>query len=85
MMLLASPVWVRRSALGLVERALARSRETGQEFGEALTAMPEVQHAIPADALATIEVPEDYLGATEILRVQLLQRPEVRGQRPEPD
>jgi len=71
-MMLMTPGLGKESALGLVSAALARSRETGKSFGEALKAMPEVQHAIPADALATIEAPEDYLGAAEILRTQLL-------------
>ncbi len=35
-------------------------------------ATPDVARAIPADELRTIDVPENYLGVAETLRVQLL-------------
>jgi 3-carboxy-cis,cis-muconate cycloisomerase len=62
----------KESALGLVSDALTQSRETGKTFGDALKAMPAVQRAIPADVLTTIDVPEHYLGAAEVLRQQML-------------
>ena len=49
-----------------------RAARPGRAFGDALMAMPEVPRAIPADVLATIDVPEDYLGAAEVLRKQML-------------
>lgn len=73
MMLMTDSVG-RESAHLLVSDALARSRETGSTFREALMGMPEVVRAIPADELRTIDVPEDYLGAAETLRVQLLEQ-----------
>ena len=71
-MMLMTPSMGKESAHRLVSDALAQSRETGKSFREALMAMPEVARAIPADVLTTIDVPEDYLGAAEILRTQLL-------------
>jgi 3-carboxy-cis,cis-muconate cycloisomerase len=60
------------SAHRLVSEALAHSRETGTSFRDALMRLPDVVRAIPPDMLATIDVPEDYLGAAEELRKQLL-------------
>ena len=71
-MMLIVPSVGKESALGLVNEALAQGRDTGKSFREALMAMPDVARLIPADVLATIDVPEDYLGAAEILRKQLL-------------
>ncbi len=71
-MMLMTPSMGKESAHKLVSDALARSRDTGKRFREALMEMPEVARAIPADVLTTIDVPEDYLGAAEILRTQLL-------------
>jgi 3-carboxy-cis,cis-muconate cycloisomerase len=62
----------KESAHLLVSDALARSREAGTTLREALMAMPDVVGEIGADDLRTIDVPEDYLGAAEALRVQLL-------------
>jgi adenylosuccinate lyase len=64
----------RESAHLLVSDALARSRESGTSFREALMTMPDVVGVIPAATLRTIDVPEDYLGAAEALRVQLLEQ-----------
>ncbi len=72
MMLMTSSVG-RESARLLVTNALAQSRETGKTFRDTLLAIPEAVRAIPADALRTIDVPEEYLGAAETLRVQLLE------------
>ena len=73
MMLMTSSVG-RESARQLVTDALAQSRETGKTFRETLLASPEAVRAIPADALRTIDVPEDYLGVAETLRIQLLEQ-----------
>jgi 3-carboxy-cis,cis-muconate cycloisomerase len=73
MILMTSSVG-RESARLLVTDALAQSRETGKTFRETLLAVPEAVRAIPADALRTIDVPEEYLGAAETLRVQLLEQ-----------
>ena len=73
MMLMTSSVG-RESARLLVTDALAQSRESGKTFRDTLLAIPEAVRAIPADALRTIDVPEEYLGAAETLRVQLLEQ-----------
>ena len=73
MMLMTSSVG-RESARLLVTDALAQSRETGRTLRETLLAIPEAVRAIPADVLRMIDVPEDYLGAAETLRVQLLEQ-----------
>ena len=73
MMLMTSSVG-RESARLLVTNALAQSRESGKTFRDTLLAIPEAVRAIPADALRTIDVPEEYLGAAETLRVQLLEQ-----------
>jgi 3-carboxy-cis,cis-muconate cycloisomerase len=62
----------RESARLLVTNALVQSRETGKTFRDTLLAIPEAVRSIPADALRTLDVPEEYLGAAETLRVQLL-------------
>ncbi len=41
-------------------------------FGAALSAIPEVVRVIDSDVLRRIDVPEDYLGAAELFRAQLL-------------
>ena len=58
----------------VVTEALARSRATGKTFGEVLLTMPEAARAIPADVLRSIDVPEEYLGVAETLRVRLLEQ-----------
>ena len=63
----------RESAQLIVSDALARSREAGTTFRNALMAMPDVVDALPAETLRRIDVPEHYLGAAETLRVQLLE------------
>jgi hypothetical protein len=35
--------------------------------------MPDVTHVIPRNVLERIDVPEDYLGAADTLRVRLLE------------
>ena len=76
-MMLMAPGMGKESALGLVSDALAQSRETGKTLprsaaghagSRALRSRPTI--------LATIDAPEDYLGAAEILRVRLLERRE---------
>ena len=73
-MMLLTPGLGKEPANRLVSDALAESRETGKSFREALMSAPDVVRVIPADELSTIDVPENYLGVAEILRVQLLDR-----------
>jgi adenylosuccinate lyase len=70
--MLLAPGLGRETAIGLVSDALARSRETGRSFREVLLSMPDVTHVIPRAVLERIDVPEDYLGVAEALRLRLL-------------
>jgi 3-carboxy-cis,cis-muconate cycloisomerase len=62
----------RDAARELVERAIRRTRETAQPFGESLRALPEISRTVPADLLSDIDNPEHYLGQSENLRLMLL-------------
>jgi 3-carboxy-cis,cis-muconate cycloisomerase len=73
-MMLLAPALGKEPANRLVSAALADSRETGKSFREALMSAPDVVRAIPADELRTFDVPANYLGVAETLRVQLLDR-----------
>jgi 3-carboxy-cis,cis-muconate cycloisomerase len=57
----------------LVEKALARSRDTGERFRDALMAIPDAAGAL-GDDLRTIDAPEHYLGSAETLRRRLLSK-----------
>jgi len=72
-MMLLTPGIGKETANSLVSDALARSRETGKPFREVLLAMPDVTHVIPRAVLERIDVPDDYLGAADVLRVRLLE------------
>jgi 3-carboxy-cis,cis-muconate cycloisomerase len=72
--MLLAPGVGKETANSLVSDALARSRETGKPFREALLAMPDVVHVIPRSVLDRIDVAEDYLGVAEKLRLRLLDR-----------
>jgi 3-carboxy-cis,cis-muconate cycloisomerase len=73
MMLMTDSVGREPARLAVTD-ALARSRESGKTFAEVLQTMPEAVRAIPADALRSIDVPEEYLGVAETLRVRLLEQ-----------
>ena len=70
--MLTAPRIGKDAAQVLVQRALARSRETGQSFREALAAIPESTTLLSREQLQTIDVPEEYLGEAEALRRRLL-------------
>ncbi len=72
-MMILTPGIGKETANSLVSDALARSRETGKPFREVLLAMPDVTHVIPRAVLERIDVPDDYLGAADVLRVRLLE------------
>lgn len=74
-MLLLVPSLGRERATALVHAAVTRARATGVTFGDVVRSTPEIARAIDAidaSALATIDVPETYLGAAETWRRQLL-------------
>ena len=62
----------KEAATRFVIEALNVSRESGKSFREALVGMPDITRVIPADQLRTIDVPEDYLGVAEAMRLALL-------------
>jgi 3-carboxy-cis,cis-muconate cycloisomerase len=62
----------KESAQTLIAAALKRSRDTGQRFRDALAAEPEASQLLSQEQLETIDVPEEYLGAAEAIRVTLL-------------
>jgi 3-carboxy-cis,cis-muconate cycloisomerase len=70
--MLLAPRLGRDEAQTIVSAAVARSRESGQAFADALRATPRVAAALPADVLADIDRPESYLGDAEVIRQQLL-------------
>jgi len=71
--MLLAPGLGKETANGLARDALDRSRETGKTLREVLLGMPDVTHVIPPSVLDRIDVPEDYLGAAEALRLRLLK------------
>ena len=71
MALLLAPLG-KRTAEALIADALAETRKGSMTFGAALSAMPEIVSVIDSDVLRRIDVPEDYLGAAELFRAQLL-------------
>jgi 3-carboxy-cis,cis-muconate cycloisomerase len=73
-LMLLTPALGKEPANRLVTDALAKSRETGARFREALTSAPDVVRVIPGDELRTLDVPENYLGVAEALRQRLLER-----------
>jgi 3-carboxy-cis,cis-muconate cycloisomerase len=70
--MMLAPLLGRDAASDLARRALERSRETNQPFGTALAGIREASKAISAQDLRAIDRPEEYLGAAEMLRRQLL-------------
>jgi 3-carboxy-cis,cis-muconate cycloisomerase len=71
MALLLAPLG-KKKAEGFIGEALAEARKGSMTFGAALSAIPEVVRVLDSDVLRRIDVPEDYLGAAELFRAQLL-------------
>jgi 3-carboxy-cis,cis-muconate cycloisomerase len=70
--MLAAPHGGREAVQTLVKEALEIIRRDGVTLREALARLPDASRLLTADALKTIDVPEEYLGAAEELRVRLL-------------
>ena len=68
----AGPRAGKDAAHALVRAALDASRRDGVGFAEALRQQPNVATLLTVDELRTIDVPEEYIGAAERLRVALL-------------
>ena len=77
--MLLTPPMGREAAQALVMDAIQRCRESGQSFGAALRALPDVSRTIPDETLREIDRPESYLGEAETLRQQLLRTSTPRG------
>jgi adenylosuccinate lyase len=59
-------------AQAMVKAAIDASRREGVGFAAALRKLPDVSGLLTAEDLRTIDVPEEYLGAAEELRIALL-------------
>jgi 3-carboxy-cis,cis-muconate cycloisomerase len=55
-----------------IAEALARSRATGERFGDVLRATPEIAGVLPDEELRSFDDPAKYLGEAEALRRRLL-------------
>jgi 3-carboxy-cis,cis-muconate cycloisomerase len=71
-MVLLAPVLGRDAATRAIAQALDTSRRDGRRFVEVLAGDTSVRSAIGADALATLDKPEEYLGSADDFRRRLL-------------
>jgi 3-carboxy-cis,cis-muconate cycloisomerase len=71
-MVLLAPVLGRDAATRAIAQALDTSRRDGRRFVEVLASDTSVRSAIGADALATLDKPEEYLGSADDFRRRLL-------------
>lgn len=71
MMLLAETAG-KEIAQDVVEHALHNSRANAQTFREALAGLPQIDSLLTPEVLGSIDAPEAYLGAAEVLRQRLL-------------
>ena len=70
---LVTPKHGKEAAQTLVKAALAAIERDGVTLREALSRIPETATLLTADEVRSIDVPDDYLGAAERMRVALLQ------------
>jgi 3-carboxy-cis,cis-muconate cycloisomerase len=68
----------RDRAEAIVSRALARIKPGGPTFASALRTDPEAAGLLSAAQLASLERPQDYLGAADTIRRRLLDNTESR-------
>jgi 3-carboxy-cis,cis-muconate cycloisomerase len=71
--MLAAPKAGKDAAQALVTAALEAMRRDGITLREALMRDPAASALLTADELRTIDVPEEYLGAAEEMRIALLR------------
>ena len=71
-MVLLAPALGRDAAARAIAQALDTSRRDGRRFVEVLASDASVRSAIGADALATLDKPEEYLGSADDFRRRLL-------------
>ena len=72
----------RELASSLVERALAESVGTCQNFVDVLAEMPEVIEVLDAPTLRDLHLPESYLGVAERFRRNLVSSHKQKGPNP---
>ena len=70
---LVTPKHGKEAAQALVKAALAAIERDGVTLREALSRIPDTATLLTADEVRSIDVPEDYLGAAERMRVALLR------------
>ena len=71
-MMRLAPALGREAARRVIAAALEAARRTDQPFAAALAADAEAAAVLTPEALATMDLPEEYLGAAEELRQRLL-------------
>ena len=72
-MMLVTPKRGKEAAHALVTAALAGIERDKVTLREALTRLPEASSVLTPEEMRSIDVPEDYLGAAERMRVALLR------------
>src|SRR6185437_7728246 len=71
-MMLLAPALGRDEAQHMIQETLERVETSGRRFGELLRENTDARRVLSADLLETIDRPENYLGAADTLRRQLL-------------
>jgi len=71
-MALLIPATGRDEARRLVGLAIDPQQRGGRTFAEAVAAIPEIVRVLPPEEIASLDVPEAYLGVAEALRQRLL-------------
>ena len=56
----------------MVKNAMAAAERSGSTFAEAVAGMPELAALLPADDIAGLAVPENYLGVADAFRQRLI-------------
>ena len=69
-----TPAVGRAKAAEMVKSAIAAAERSGATFAEAVAGMPELSALMPADDIAGLTVPENYLGVADTFRQRLLAR-----------
>jgi 3-carboxy-cis,cis-muconate cycloisomerase len=76
-----TPAVGRAKAVELVKNAIAAAQRSGLTFAETVASMPEIAALMPADDLAGLAVPENYLGAADTFRQRLIASARPSGKR----
>jgi 3-carboxy-cis,cis-muconate cycloisomerase len=76
-----APAVGRAKAAELVKNAIAAAQRSGLTFAETVAGMPEIAGLMPADDLAGLAVPENYLGSADTFRQRLIASARPSGKR----